>query len=85
MKALVFNKKNIPGSFDFDQYLKRLNILGVEFDKLDADSKKVGHLLDLYDIVDFPAILITKDDGSMIELWQKDLPSPENVSHFYHQ
>lgn len=85
MKVFVLTREDVGGEFDFKQFLRRLTDLGINYQFIDADSKEAVSYLELYNITDFPAIIITKDDGSLIELWQKDFPSPENISHFYHQ
>ena len=46
----------------------------------DVDGARIG---DLYEVVDYPAIIVTGDDGSLIKIWQGPaLPTISEVSYY---
>lgn len=46
----------------------------------DIDTREGGALASLYDILNYPAILILADDGSLVKDWQGgDLPLMEEI------
>lgn len=50
---------------------------------MDPDSKEGAELCKMYDIMQFPAILVTDNDGAMQNLWAADhLPTFSEVSYY---
>lgn len=50
---------------------------------MDMNTAAATNLAELYGIVRFPAILITADDGKLIQLWQDNpLPLIDEVSAY---
>lgn len=50
---------------------------------LDPDTAEGANICKLYDILDFPAILVTDDDGRLQNLWITDqLPTFGELSYY---
>ncbi len=50
---------------------------------VDVDSREGVALAGLYDIVQYPAILATRNDGSVLNTWQgADLPLMDEVAYY---
>jgi hypothetical protein len=64
---------------------RRLEGIKVPYELLDADSLHGTELLDYYDILSRPAILVARtDDGSLIQKWTEpeSFPNPSEISYF---
>jgi len=49
----------------------------------DADSVHSQEIANLYGIIDYPAILATADDGSLLQLWQgQQLPLMKELDFY---
>jgi hypothetical protein len=50
---------------------------------LDVDSREGVAMASLYDIMQYPAILATRNDGSVMNTWQgRDLPLLDEVAYY---
>ena len=50
---------------------------------IDVDTREGNALMSLYDIVSHPAVVVTKDDGTLIQHWVGDqLPLMSEVAAF---
>lgn len=50
-------------------------------ERLDDEGRDSIALLQAYDIMQTPAVLITQDDGKLLGMWQHRLPTMEEISH----
>ena len=59
----------------------------IEAELLDADSPRGIQLAESYDVMGRPALIVIKDDGAPVQVWQGEdsLPSPADVSYLVHQ
>lgn len=49
----------------------------------DIDSRDGGSMASLYDVMQYPAILALRDDGSTLKIWQgSDLPLMDEVASY---
>lgn len=56
---------------------------GNEIKHLDPESEEGSDFAKLYDILQFPAIVVTDNDGRMIQMWKgKPLPQIEQVAYW---
>jgi len=56
---------------------------GHELPMVDIDTPEGVDLTRLYDIVTYPAIIATADDGSLLQLWQGEpLPRISEVGYY---
>ncbi len=49
-----------------------------------ADSRAGQGLMEAYDVVQTPAVLVTRDDGTAMAIWQRSLPTFADVSYSFH-
>lgn len=53
---------------------------------ISVDERQGAELARLYDVVQYPALLVIKDDGSLVQYWQGDtLPLMDEVASYAHQ
>jgi len=66
---------------------ERLKREQVEVQLLDADSPRGIQLTEHYDILGRPAVLLAKDDGTPVQVWQGQdgMPAPADVAYLAHQ
>lgn len=58
---------------------------GVALELVSLETKEGADMARLYDIVQYPAILVIRDDGQLLGQWQGDqLPLRDEVSGFLH-
>ena len=62
-----------------------LGRLQVESETIEADSRRGADLAETYDITSRPAIVLAAGDGTPIERWQQQLPSPTDISYLAHR
>ncbi len=64
----------------------RLTKEGVANELLDADSPHGIQFATDYDIMARPAVVILRDDGAQVQIWQGEetLPGVVDVSHWFH-
>jgi hypothetical protein len=68
---------------DFDhEYAKRT---GRHLSIQDTNTKDGTALAELYGIMQFPAVLATADDGTMLQLWQGEVLPLINEVMYYQQ
>lgn len=82
---MIFTRRDQPGRHVLDRFLSHLDRLRIRSNEVDADSPNGISKAELYDILNFPALLVTRADGTMVQVWQGELPKPEDVSTAYHQ
>ena len=57
--------------------------LGQKMDVLNIDSREGASLASLYEIMEYPAIMVTQNDGGMQKLWQgTSLPLIDEVAAY---
>lgn len=67
---------------DFKRELDRDKI---EIQLVDVDTKEGVVLAELHDILQFPSVIATKSDGSVVQSWIGTLPLVKEVGYFAHQ
>lgn len=82
---LLYNRQT-PGEAQMQNLARRLEPLQVTLELVDADSPRGTQLTEHYDIMGRPAVVIVRDDGSPVQIWQDatQLPSPEDISYLAH-
>ena len=64
----------------------RLEHEGVAYELVDADSPRGIQLAENYDIMARPAVLVVKDDGAPVQVWQGDeLPPLADITYLARQ
>lgn len=68
---------------DFDRDYTRQT--GRHLDLMDINTRDGWSLASLYDVTQYPAVLATADDGSLLQMWQGDnLPLMNEVMYYSH-
>lgn len=56
---------------------------GQKIDAIDVDTPEGQQLVQLYDIVSYPAIIARTDDGTLLQLWQGEpMPRISEVNYY---
>jgi len=84
MVAYLFYAKDSPMERPVGHLLDELGQLHINTHLVEADSRAGANLAELYDIMQRPAVVIATDDGAVIQQWQGELPSPEDISYAMH-
>lgn len=84
MKALLFYRPNSEHERQVLDYLRDFKMqTGKDLPTMDADSPEGSRLCELYDIVQYPTIIATDDDGHMQTMWAGEvLPTIGEVSYY---
>lgn len=87
MIAYVLYNKNTPAERVATDLVRRLGEDQVEAQLLDADSPRGVQLAENYDIMGRPAVVLIKDDGTPLQVWQGEegMPAPADVAYLAHQ
>gem|GEM_PF-6635982 len=64
----------------------RLARRAVKTQLVDADSLDGLRLVELYDLMIRPSVIVVRDDGNLVQSWadQEQLPTVEEISYFSH-
>jgi hypothetical protein len=82
---LLYNRQT-AAERQMQELAKRLEPAHLEVELVDADSPRGVQLMEHYDIMTRPVVLIVSGDGSPRQIWQGDqMPSPEDISYYAHQ
>lgn len=74
--AIVYQFKSEHSS-DVDTFCKEAERRhpGFVVEKLDTDGREGANIATLYDVTTYPAIVILRNDGQLVQVWQ-GLPLP---------
>lgn len=84
MKVLVLYRPMSEHATATEEFLRNLERQhGLEVETIDIDSRDGQEKAKLYDIVQYPAILVVDDFGSVLNIWQGDqLPMIDDVTGY---
>jgi hypothetical protein len=85
MKLLILYRPNSEFSRPVDEFVQTFNRVypGYDITLVDVDSIEGIRQMELYDLMEYPAILAMIDDGSVLNSWVgKDLPLIDEVAGF---
>lgn len=78
MDAIIFYRKNSESEMQARNYARDFEMkTGRKLEPMEVDSKEGLELARLYDIVQYPAILVRAKDGKLLQMWQGE-PLPLN-------
>lgn len=84
MKTLLFYRPNSEHERRVLDYLRDFKMrTGKEIPTQDVDTPEGIHLCELYSIMEYPAIIVTDDDGHVQNVWAGDLLTPINELSYY--
>lgn len=75
MKLMIIFRDKSDHSLQVDEFKFNLQSRGIIFEEFDVDSLEGQMKCKTYDIVRYPSVLATKEDGAILQLWQGDLPT----------
>lgn len=86
MKVMFFGKPDIYG--DQREYNRLIEGSKEQFgdDSVtvhDSDSRDSIAILEIYQVFNTPAVLVCREDGSPVAIWQHTLPTLSDISYFY--
>jgi hypothetical protein len=82
MKLRLLYTKNTPADRDIAYLQRRLAARQIKAELLDADSRAGIALAELYDVTARPAVLVTDDEGRLMQKWQATLPTAEEINSY---
>jgi hypothetical protein len=84
MSVLVFYRENSEHARSVTEFLRDFkHRTAKSLEELSPDSKRGAELAALYDIVEYPSIVATTDDGELRFLWRGlPLPTIDEVSYY---
>ena len=72
MKVIILRKLNAETDTQLQGYLRDFEQrTGKQIELMDADSKEGVELAQVYDILQFPAILVPEDTGELVQAWSE--------------
>ena len=87
MLAYVLYNKGTAAERAANDLYARLKREQLEAELLDADGPRGIQLAEHYDVMGRPAVVLVRDDGSPVQIWQGEdgLPTPADVAYLAHQ
>ena len=86
MIAYVLFNRDTPEARLAEELVNRLEKEQVEAELLDADSVRGIQMVESYDILGRPAVILVRADGTPAQVWQgaDSLPTPSDISYIAH-
>lgn len=84
MKAMLFYRSNSDHERAAQEYVRDFaRHTGKDLPVIDVNSREGTYLAELYDVMKFPSIVATDDEGKMLQTWSEDmLPRFDEVSYY---
>lgn len=85
MKILFLYRPNAEFATTTEQYIEeyKKHHDSTNLETLDVDSTEGITLAGIYDIMEFPAVIVSDDNGTMQKIWQgQDLPLMDEVAAY---
>jgi len=84
MKALIFFKPDSEHARVVDEFIHEFRIRSSgKLETVDVNSRDGGASAQLYDIMQFPAVIAVSDDGQLLQRWQGEpLPLINDVAGY---
>lgn len=67
-----------------EDFLRELKRERIDYKTLDIDSREGIDFAQLHDIMQFPTVIATKEDGSPLQTWVGSLPLIREVGYYAH-
>jgi methyl coenzyme M reductase alpha subunit len=88
MKVLIFYKRDSEHGRLIDEFVHDFNKQYPESELtiLDADSIDGSHQAEIYDVVQYPTVIATTDEGGTLQRWDTgQLPLMSEVAYYANQ
>jgi len=84
MITYIFYTKDSPSETEAKVCADQLNKQLVKVKAIESNSEEGVELCQLYDIVAYPGVVIADDKGVLIQSWQRQLPSLNEIVFLAH-
>lgn len=86
MKVYLLINKGTPDQRAIDDLATRLGEAQVDSEIVDADSPRGIEMAEYYDVMGRPAVMLMREDGSPVQIWQgiSQLPTVADLSYLAH-
>ena len=79
---LVYRFANAEQRIKAENFLRDIGaVVRPQIIEVDTDTPEGSQRAQLYQIYDYPAILITRDDGQLVQLYQQKWPLLSEIRH----
>jgi hypothetical protein len=87
MNVYLLSNRQTPGERLMSDYAKRLDAAQAPYELVDADSPQGISLAEAFDVMGRPAIIVARNDGSPVQIWQdaESFPPASEISYLAHQ
>ncbi|MCY4010535.1 MAG: hypothetical protein OXF30_00485 [Candidatus Saccharibacteria bacterium] len=85
MKIYLFYRPQVGMDLAIDTFLKLLDRHKSKLQVINVDSRQGDQLSRLYDLMDYPSVVVVRDDGVQVESWQGKLPYLEDLNPYLQQ
>lgn len=82
MKIYLFYRPQVGMDLAIDTFLKLLDRHKSKLQVINVDSRQGDQLSRLYDLMDYPSVVVVRDDGVQVESWQGKLPYLEDLNPY---
>lgn len=85
MKVLVLYRPNSEHGRIVEEFIRDYQRAGHSgrIEALNIDTRDGSAMAALYDVVQYPSIMVTRDDGSIVRAWQGDpLPLQNEIASY---
>ncbi len=80
MQIKVFFTASVGITEELQLLLDQLSESGIEYSLFNTEEREAAASAEALDIVDTPAVAVTRDDGAPVHIWQHSLPQASQVS-----
>lgn len=81
MKVLIFTKGDDPEMRNAQDLGKEIEDQRIEVEYLDTEDPDGSIKAELYDIYSTPSFVVTRDDGSIAQMWRGTIPPRSDLEH----
>jgi thioredoxin-related protein len=77
----LLTREDGPEMRDAKDLVSRVSDEGYETEVINYDDVEADQIKELYDIYSTPAFIITEDDGKLVEIWQGEIPTENEIKN----
>lgn len=84
MKAFILYHPQSESARKVEEYIRDFERRGTQtIERMSLDTKEGSDKARLYDIVQYPALVVVRDDGQLMKMWQgEQLPLMDEVAGY---
>lgn len=81
MQIKIFFKAASGITDDLQLLLDQLTEQSIEYVLYNVDEKANADSAEVYDVVNFPAVVVARSDGAPVQSWQHSLPQATDITN----